>query len=147
MNIIEKIKKSWWVILSFIFFLNGFGFVYIGFKHSNRNWLIEGIMYEIPWLFYFIFYGIFGTPIQPGLNPTYVIVIIAVMLLFVSIIRSIWVAVKLVDVYENNEKYTIKSTELNNVNNVSDNVNFTGKMGCCICVIVIFLLFAIMAIL
>ena len=52
MNLTEKIKNSWWVILSFIIFLNGLGFMYIGFKHNNRNWILEGITYEFPWFFY-----------------------------------------------------------------------------------------------
>lgn len=147
MNAIEKIKKSWWVLISFILMINGFGFVYIGLKHNNKNWFLEGIMYELPWFFYFVFFAIYGTPSQAGANPSNVIIIFAVILMFVSIIRSIWVAIKLVDVYENNEKYTIKPTELNNVNNTSDNVGVSGKMGCCICLVVIFLLFTVLAIL
>ena len=69
------------------------------------------------------------------------------MLMFVGIIRSIWVAIKLNDVYANYEKYAINPVELNNVNNASDNANVSGKMGCCMCLIVIFLMFAIIAIL
>lgn len=147
MNTIDKIKNSWWVIISFIMFLNGLGFVYIGLKHSNRNWLFEGVMYEIPWLFYFIYYAIYGLPENIGVNPTNVIIIFALILMLVSIIRSIWVAIKLSDVYDNNEKYAINPIELDNVNNTSDNASVSGKMGCCMCLIVIFLMFAIIAIL
>jgi predicted membrane metal-binding protein len=147
MNTIDKIKNSWWVLLSFIMFLNGFGFVYIGLKHNNRNWLFEGVMYEIPWFFYFVYYGIYGLPKNIGVNPTNLIIIFALMLMFVGIIRSIWVAIKLNDVYANYEKYAINPVELNNVNNASDNANVSGKMGCCMCLIVIFLMFAIIAIL
>lgn len=147
MNTIDKIKNSWWVILSLIMFLNGFGFVYIGLKHSNRNWLFEGVMYEIPWFFYFVYYAIYGLPNNGGINATNLIIIFALVLMFVSIIRSIWVAIKLNDVYANNEKYTIKATKLDDVNNTSENANVSGKMGCCMCLIVIFLMFAIIAIL
>ena len=34
MNIIDKLIKSWWVILSFIPFVNGAGFIYIGSKQK-----------------------------------------------------------------------------------------------------------------
>ena len=144
MNTIEKIKKSWWVILSFIVFLNGFGFMYIGFKHSNRNWVLEGIIYELPWFLYFIIFAIYGTPI--GLNVTGMFVFLAFILMFISIIRSVWVAVKLADVYDNEEKYTIQTTVLTKkptAKKAEDDSK--SSIGCCLCIIIIFLLFMIIA--
>ena len=136
MNLTEKIKKSWWVILSVIPFLNGFGFIYIGFKLNNKNWILEGVAYEFPWFFYFVIFAIYGASF-----PSSSIIAIALLLMLVSIIRSIWVAIKLVDVYENNEKYTIKQTNLNHQQTSQNNDN-SSSLGCCFCLLCIFIIFA-----
>ena len=141
MNTADKIKSAWWVILSFILFLNGLGFIYIGFKHNNKNWVLEGITYEFPWFFYFIIFGMYGnSPASTTLTA------IALLLMLISIIRSIWVAVKLIDVYENNEKYTIKQTNLNQqpAGQKKDN---NGSLNCCLCLVFIFIIFALIMIL
>ena len=142
MNAIEKIKRSWWVLLSFIIFLNGFGFIYIGAKHNNRNWILEGIIYELPWFLYFVIYARYGNPV--GFNVTGTFIFIALMLLFVSIIRSVWVAVKLADVYDNEEKYTIQSTVITKSSTAKSNDSNTN-IGCCLCIIVIFIIFLAIA--
>ena len=142
MNAFEKIKKSWWVILSVIPFLNGFGFIYIGFKHNNKNWILEGVSYEFPWFFYFIVYAIHGQSV-----PSTMMIAFALILLLVGIIRSIWVAVKLADVYDNSEKYTIKSTVLATPVNKGENKKDSSLPGCCFCIIVLFIIFAIITIL
>ena len=136
MNLTEKIKISWWVILSFIMFLNGLGFLYIGFKHNNKNWILEGITYEVPWFFYFIIFASYGVSV-----PSTMILGFAFLLMLVSIIRSVWVAVKLADVYKNNEKYTIKKTNLNNASSRQNN-SLATSFGCCLCLITIFMIFA-----
>lgn len=141
MNTIDKIKESWWVILSFILFLNGVGFIYLGFKRNNRNWVLEGIMYEIPWFVYFIYFSVYGAPKGFVSNPTSAIMLFALLLMLVSIVRSIWVAVKLLDVYDLEEKPPKITTVSNNSND--DN----GKLTCCICIIFLFIIFAFMAIL
>lgn len=143
MNIIDKIKKSWWVIFSIIFFINGFGFIYIGYKHNNKNWILEGITYELPWLFYFIIFAIHGMPSTPA----EISIAFALIIMLVGIIRSIWVAVKLADVYDNNEKYTIKSTVLAEPVNNKENDKSQSSMKCYFCIAVIFIIFAIIAIL
>lgn len=141
MNLVDKIKNSWWVILSFLILLNGLGFLYIGFKHNNKNWVLEGITYEVPWFFYFIIFSIYGISI-----PSTVIIAFALVLMLVSVIRSVWVAVKLADVYDNNEKYTIKQTSLDShLNSQNDNDSF--NMGCCFCLVCIFVIFALIVIL
>jgi hypothetical protein len=140
MNTFDKIKKSWWVILSFIMFLNGLGFMYIGFKHNNRNWVIEGITYELPWFFYFIVFGIYG-----GTSPSMTLVGFAAVLMLISIIRSIWVAVKLLDVYGNNEKYVIKQTKLSHTVNNQNNQTNSSNFACCICIFCIFFVMALLA--
>jgi len=142
MNTIEKIKRSWWVILSFILFINGVGFLYIGSKHNNRNWIIEGIAYEIPWFLYFVYFAMFGTPKLNFLIPSSLILVLAVILMFVSIVRSVWVAVKLADVYDNMEKYAIQSTVLDISQKSKENNSF-ANFGCCLCIFVIFIVFLI----
>lgn len=143
MNVIEKITRSWWVILSFIIFINGVGFLYIGSKHNNRNWIVEGIAYEIPWFLYFVYFGMFGDPNLDFLIPSSLILLLAIILMFVSIVRSVWVAVKLADVYDNMEKYTISSTALDNHKSGENKDNWTTNLGCCLCIIVIFIMFLI----
>ena len=138
MNLTEKIKNSWWVVLSFIIFLNGLGFLYIGFKHNNRNWILEGIAYEFPWFFYFVVFAIYGVSVPSTLMITF-----AVILMLISVIRSVWVAVKLADVYDNNEKYTIKQTNLNHTSKSQDKSNSSLNCGCCLCLICILIIFLV----
>lgn len=137
MNAFEKIKRSWWVIFSVLIVLNGLGFIYIGFLHKNKNWVIEGIIYEIPWLF-----GIILSDFDPILD---VYVAISMVLLLVSIVRSVWVAIKLADVYDNEDKYAIQSTQLNNSNVNKENNDFPTTIACCSCVILIFISYALLA--
>ena len=138
MNIVEKIKKSWWVIISIIPFLNGFGFVYIGLKNNNRYWVLEGVMYEVPWLFSIILADN-GTILD-------VMTGIASIVMLVSIIRSIWLAIKLADVYDNEDKYTVRPTVMNNHNNPQQKGNSSSGLICCLCIIVIFVAFGLVAI-
>lgn len=139
MNVLEKIKRSWWVIFSFIFIFNGLGFVYIGFRQNNHNWTLEGIIYEIPWIFAIIY--------SSSKSLLYGYVALAEVLMIVSIIRSIWIAIKLNDVYENEEKYTIQSTNLNSQTNAHTNNSSSSTFTCCLCLICIFIAFAIVSIL
>ena len=46
-SITWKIMNLFWIIFSFIFLLNGVGIIYAGHKANNRNWLIEGIVYQL----------------------------------------------------------------------------------------------------
>lgn len=141
MGTLEKIKRSWWVIISFISMLNGFGFVYIGLNHNSRNWILEGITYEIVWFFYFVIFAMYGA----STVPVSFIMGFAFLLQLVSIIRSIWVAIKLADVYENTEKYTIQQTALNSHRQVQTNDGNSSTIGCCICIICLFIVFAVIS--
>lgn len=145
MDAFEKIKRSWWVILSFIPFLNGFGFLYIAIAHNNRNWLVEFATYELPWVFYFMYYARFGDPNLDFYSPSSLILIIALLLYFIGIIRSFWVAVKLADVYDNEEKYIIQTTDLSKENVHQEKDSLKTNLCCCLCIIIIFLMFAIAA--
>lgn len=145
MNILDKIIKLWWVILSFIMFINGFGFIYTGFKHDNKNWIIEGVIYEIPWIFYGIYNVIYGFhPLK--INPADYVLGFAFVLLIVSIIRSFWIAIKLWDVYDNNDKYAQNPTELSNPINPKENNKLSTGPVCCLCIAIIFFIFALLAI-
>ena len=141
MNTFDKIKKSWWVLFSFIPFLNGFGFIYIGLRHNNKNWLFEGVMYELPWIFYFIIYAILGIDI--GIfHPTSKVLMLAFLLMAVGIFRSLWVAIKLFDVY-------VDEPNPQQVRSTPQNTQSSGKLseagGCCLCVFFVFFMFVIIA--
>ncbi len=135
MNALDKIKRSWWVIFSPIILLNGLGFIFIGAIHDNKNWILEGVIYEIPWVFGIIFSDF------DGIIDVYVA--ISMILLLVSIVRSVWVAIKLLDVYENEERYAIQSTALNNSN--QDSSEFPTTVACVSCLVLIFIAYAILA--
>lgn len=137
MNALEKIKRSWWVIFSVIILFNGLGFIYIGAIHDNRNWIFEGIIYELPWVF-----GIIFADIDPVLS---VYVAIAMILMLVSIVRSVWVAIKLADVYDNQEKYAVQSATVNNSGNPQENSDFPTTIACMSCLLLIFVAYTILA--
>ena len=139
MNIVEKIKRSWWIILSFIIFINGFGFLYIGFKNNNKNWVLEGIIYEIPWLFCIIYS--FNQPIFNKL------MVVAIVVMFISIIRSIWLAIKLIDVYDNEEIHTIRPTIVNNEKINQKDKKHSNLASCCGCLFALFIIIAVIIIL
>ena len=137
MNALEKIKRSWWVIFSVIIIFNGLGFVYIGSIHNNRNWVLEGVIYEIPWVFGIIFSD-FDALID-------VYVAIAMILMLVSIVRSVWVAIKLADVYDNQEKYAIQTTALNGSIGAQPDTEFPTTIACVSCLVLICIAYAILA--
>lgn len=145
MNASQKLLKSWWVILSFVLFINGFGFIYIGTKHNNQNWIVEGVIYEVPWFFYFIYYSIYGF-IPAGFNQVDYILSLALLLFFISIVRSFWVAVKLWDVYDNFDKYAHNPIELTNPHKPQESQNNSKVPICCLCIAIMFFIFALTAI-
>ena len=51
----STLEKTFLILLSLFPFLNGMTFVYMGSKESNRNWIIEGLVYELPWFLQFLF--------------------------------------------------------------------------------------------
>lgn len=85
MNLFEKLKKSWWILFSFIPYLNGLGFIFLGTKTHNADWVLEGVIYEIPWIFVLI-----NLSNEPTVS---IMVLIAVLIWFISIIRSFWVGI------------------------------------------------------
>ena len=51
----STLEKTFLILLSFFPFINGMTFVYMGSKESNFKWIIEGLVYEIPWFLQFLF--------------------------------------------------------------------------------------------
>ena len=81
-SLINRIKSHLWIIISIIPYLNGIGFVYIGSKTSINKWIIEGCIYEIPWIILIILY-----PIQPLISVIFII--LGIISIILSLIRSI----------------------------------------------------------
>ena len=97
MNIINIIKNSLWIIFSFITFINGFGFIYMGITTNNKNWILEGFVYELPWILIVLF------TIIPNLASLFYLGIIGMALQIVSIVRSIWADYKYIKRLDANE--------------------------------------------
>ena len=142
MDTIEKIKKSWWVRFPFTFLFPGVGFIYIGLKTDNRNWILEGITYELPWFFYFIASMKFSSEIM-AVYYAWIILLVSL----IALIRSIMVAIKLLDVYEREEpapKVYNTTTSSSSHSTSGDDSNWKS---CCYCIVFIFIVFAIISIL
>ncbi len=139
MNAFEKIKKSWWVIFPFTFLLPGVGFIYIGMKFNNKNWILEGITYELPWFFYLVASAIYS-------SSSMIIYYGWILLLaaFIALIRSIMVAIKLVDIYDMDENPVVTKVTSTPMGKAKED---SSLGACCICVIFIFIIFAFVAIL
>ena len=146
MSTSNKILKSWWVLLSFIMFINGFGFIHVGRKYNNPNWIIEGVIYEIPWFFYFMYYSMYDGLSTVGFNQVDYILSFAIIMFFISIVRSFWVAVKLWDVYDNIDKYAHNPIELKNPEKAKESNNSSNGPICCLCIAIIFFIFVIMSV-
>ena len=86
-TIFQKITSSLWVLVSFIPIFNGLGFVYIGNKYANKNWFLEGILYEIPWLL--------GIMAMPNFALATILITVASLASYVSMIRAIIVDIRL----------------------------------------------------
>lgn len=100
MNITDIIVKSLWVVVSLFGFINGLGFIYMGYMTNNRYWLLEGLVYELPWLLI-----IFLTLLAPNLVSLIYLGLFATALQLVSIVRSVWVDYKYIKFLHGNEKY------------------------------------------
>ncbi len=86
-SLFSTIEKVLFMIIAFIPFINGLGFVYIGAKRFNENWIKEGLIYEMPWLLLFLF--VYHE------NIAYIFVWLGLIGILVSIIRSLMFLSKL----------------------------------------------------
>lgn len=82
-TIFQKITSSLWVLVSFVPFFNGLGFVYIGNKYGNAHWFFEGILYQLPL--------ILGILTLPKIEVATVFFMMGTLGKYVSIIRSLMV--------------------------------------------------------
>ena len=82
-TIFQKLTSSLWVLVSFIPFFNGLGFVYIGNKYGNAHWFFEGIIYQLPL--------ILGILTLPKIEVATVFFAMGTLGKYVSIIRSLMV--------------------------------------------------------
>ena len=80
----STLEKTFLILLSFIPIINGLTFVYMGSKESNRNWIIEGLVYELPWflLFLCVYNDDLGTTLAG----------FALLFMFICILRTAYVS-------------------------------------------------------
>jgi len=71
-----KIINLFWILLIFIPFFNGLGFIYAGWRVNETKWIDEGIFYMIP--FIFLSFTIINN----------IIIYSALLLLIIGIIRA-----------------------------------------------------------
>ena len=80
----STLEKIFLIIVAFIPFLNGMTFVYMGSKESNKNWIIEGLVYELPWLLQFLF------AFNEGISTT--IASFGILFMFICLLRTLYVS-------------------------------------------------------
>lgn len=56
-----KIRKSWWIVLTFTVMFNWLAFFIIGFKVKHRKWQMFGLLYSIPFILLMVFEGRYDT--------------------------------------------------------------------------------------
>lgn len=142
MDTIEKIKKSWWVLFPFTLFLPGFGFIYIGLKSENRNWIVEGITYELPFIFFLLTSAIYTIT---AMASYYILLMILASL--IALLRSIMVAIKLLEVYDKEDSPRITQVSSSGSGETSIKDKDSNWPACCGCLILIFIIFVIITIL
>ena len=80
----STLEKTFLILLSFIPIINGLTFIYMGSKESNRNWIIEGFVYELPWILMFLclYNDDLGTTLAG----------FALLFMFICILRTVYVS-------------------------------------------------------
>lgn len=79
-----NLEKTFLILVSFIPLINGMTFVYMGSKESNFKWIIEGFIYELPWiiLILFVYNDDMGSLIAE----------LGLLFMFICLIRTIYVS-------------------------------------------------------
>lgn len=80
----STLEKIFLIIVAFIPFLNGMTFIYMGSKESNKNWIIEGLVYELPWFLQFLF------AFNEGISTT--IASFGILFMFICLLRTLYVS-------------------------------------------------------
>ena len=47
--------NSWWLVLPFTIYLNWLAFLYVGVTAKHRKWILYGVLYAIPFIFYLVY--------------------------------------------------------------------------------------------
>ena len=98
----STLEKTFLILLSFILIINGLTFVYMGSKESNRNWIIEGFVYELPWilLFLFVYNDDLGTTLAG----------FALLFMFICILRTVYVSFTYKKEIGSNSRESVRAT-------------------------------------
>lgn len=108
----KRIINNLWILVAFIPLVNGMGIVYVGAKTSNRQWIEEGLIYEIPGILMFLTLGIINpTNYSLGMILGPVILLLVLVSIVISIIRSVMIRSKYKRMREN-EKYRKSTNKL-----------------------------------
>lgn len=98
-----KIINLFWILLTFIPFFNGLGFIYAGWRVNETKWIDEGIFYMIP--FIFLSFTIINN----------IIIYSALLLLIIGIIRAFMIV-----------KPFLKKLEEKNSNVIDYSIHYQG---------------------
>ena len=79
-----NLEKAFLILVSFIPLINGMSFVYMGSKESNFKWIIEGLIYELPW--FLLMLVLYNDPLGEKLA------LLGLLFMFIGIARTIYVA-------------------------------------------------------
>lgn len=102
-----ELGNSLWILISLLFFVNGFAFFYIGQKVQNKKWIFYGIIYELPIAFLVLINDIIP-------NGVYVCIGILMISCVISFLHALLIHEEYLDILRykiNNNKINLKSKE------------------------------------
>lgn len=114
-----RLAHSWWILISFIFLLNGLGLYYAGYSADEKLWRIEGITCELIVVIFIIVANVaIGSSISSFMAGIYIISWI------ISIIRSFMIRNKYLEKINHNKyqntRYNQKRNEIPNNRQYND---------------------------
>jgi DNA uptake protein ComE-like DNA-binding protein len=124
-SLMWKVVNLLWVIFSFIFVLNGLGIIYAAKKVDNRNWLIEGIIYQAIAIMLLLLAGFNVSSIGVAFTLFYL------LSWLICIIRTPFIAKKYLEILrlKNNSNMNYQQTNQDNQNPIQNesNVNINSQ--------------------
>ncbi len=124
-SLMWKVVNLLWVIFSFIFVLNGLGIIYAAKKVDNRNWLIEGIIYQAIAIMLLLLAGFNVSSIGVAFTLFYL------LSWLICIIRTPFIAKKYLEILrlKNNSNMNYQQTNQYNQNPIQNesNVNINSQ--------------------
>ena len=119
-----EILHSLWIIPSIIVFINGLGLMYTGLRVHKRQWFIEGVIYELPYiLFQVIFNDVYtNDPMNMTLR------MLSFLAISLSLIRSIMIRKTFIQLLKNEkhsdvEDLSTHSSSISEINAIENNKN------------------------